>query len=143
MRIRFRKENSSKILSRTESFIQDLILAVTPQNGRVLIQVWALEQGEEDMLKRRKKLETAALSAASDQEQDVFVPWGSNVNPKKSEASTTPQPIIKRYYHLFKKEELKSLCLDAAKDLGLDQSVQVVDGGWERGNWWIQLIRKA
>lgn len=114
----------------------------------MLIQVWALEQGEEASLSRRKKLETATLSAASgttDADQDVFVPWTSNVNPKKSEASAPApvQPVHKRYYHLFRKDELRQLCLEAARDLGLHHTVQVVDGGWERGNWWIQLKRST
>lgn len=131
-------------------YVQDLILAVSPSGGRVFIQVWALEQGEESSLSRRKRLETATLSTnnndpahaspAVSPEQDVFVPWSFNKKPAPDQVQ---QQTFKRYYHLFKKEELRLLCLDAAHHLGLQDAVSVHSEGWERGNWWIQLQRSA
>jgi len=82
-------------------------------HGRLLIFVWAFDQGEGSSLGRH------AVQPISEDGQDVLVPW-------KTASSPTPQM---RYYHLFKEGELEELV--RATDL-----LRVVESGYDRDNWY-------
>lgn len=56
------------------------------------------------------------------------------------------QTVFQRYYHFFEPGELKELVVDAARELGLcvgeegeGRGVQVVQDGWERSNYYVEL----
>ena len=127
---------------------QALFSAVSHTHGQLLIQVWALEQGQEKT--RRSDLQPATLSSLQSQaqahnEQDVFVPWTKQM-PNGSTLNTT---VHQRYYHLFKQGELLSMVRDVAQELGFSVIDQGEDGDsvtvsgrycrlqevWERGNY--------
>ena len=101
--------------------------------------------------------------------QDVFVPWVLATQTKrqrhaatkkdKSTVETTveiedteePSKVFNRYYHMFSKGELYELTRSAAQELGLaigsesdvsaDQGVEVVQCGWEKSNYYIEIRR--
>ncbi|KAJ7751973.1 hypothetical protein B0H16DRAFT_1663098 [Mycena metata] len=74
--------------------------------------------------------------------QDVFVPW------VLAEDSTQ---VFNRYYHMFDDGELAALVSVAAEELGLVigpaaaegslKGVEIVQGGWERSNHFVELRR--
>ncbi|KAG5647209.1 hypothetical protein DXG03_001168 [Asterophora parasitica] len=129
--------------------VKRLLQSVSPQHGRILIYVWAIEQDE---LSKRE----IPIGENGDSEglgQDVVVPW---VLSKKAPATGTEkrdgpaeQQVFNRYYHMFAKGELRGLVHDAAKDLGLHMAqqpmstlgrgVEIVQDGWERSNYYIEL----
>ena len=82
----------------------------------MLIQVWALEQGEETALSRRAEGETL--------QQDVLVPW------KRRDGAQQDA----RYYHLFKEGELAALVQQAG--------ASILASEWVRGNWVIEACKK-
>ena len=63
----------------------------------------------------------------------------------------SPPPVFNRYYHMFAKGELTKLVHDAANELGLsigsqeDKSegsgIEIVQDGWERSNYYVELRR--
>ncbi|RPD66208.1 S-adenosyl-L-methionine-dependent methyltransferase [Lentinus tigrinus ALCF2SS1-7] len=76
-----------------------------------------------------------------------------------AEAQQAPPKVFNRYYHMFAKGELCELVADAAKELGLtlgdtssgdvretgqsskEHGVQIVQDGWERSNYYVELRR--
>lgn len=128
--------------------LQQLLRSVSPIHGRILIYVWAVEQ---DPLSKRS---LPAETQTSGPGQDVFVPW---VLSKEVTASPAPdrthEPVVlNRYYHFFSKGELASLVCDAAGGLGLHvgspadlegtiKGVEIVQDGWERSNYYVELRR--
>ncbi|KAG0141405.1 hypothetical protein CROQUDRAFT_9153, partial [Cronartium quercuum f. sp. fusiforme G11] len=124
--------------------------------GRLLIFVWAFEQGEQS----RRKLEKGTLLPAqhlpnsnliqtSDvQMQDVLVPWVTNKQSKDS--SSTESITYNRFYHLFHQGELIDLVHEAATSIGLINleqgeimndkgSYKILKHGWEADNWWVDV----
>lgn len=95
---------------RRRECILKLLECVRPVDGRVMVFVWALEQGSS----RRGWDESS--------EQDLLVPW---VMKTKGGPDTT----YRRYYHLYKKGELEE---DVEAVGGT-----VVESGYERDNWWV------
>ena len=97
--------------------------------------------------------------------QDVFVPWvlsaenGRTKVPRTEQAQHVPkdrQDAIHRYYHMFAKDELRGLVQLAVQDIGLEvdspfldeadtvkaaEGVEIVQNGWERSNYYIELRR--
>ena len=67
------------------------------------------------------------------------------------ESTEEPGKVFKRYYHMFAKGELYELTRSAAQELGLavgnesdlsaDQGVEIVQYGWERSNYYIEIRR--
>ena len=139
-----------------QQHLQRLIQAVSPVHGRALIYVWAIEQDE--------------LSKRVIPGQDVFVPWvlatqttkpqkGATV--KKYQSAVEPavgaggaegtSKVLNRYYHMFTKGELCELTTSAAQELDLaignesdvtgDQGIEIVQCGWERSNYYIEIRR--
>lgn len=120
--------------------LQSLLRAVAPTNGRVLIYVWATDQ---DTLSKRIIPEQGDGGTKA---QDVFVPW------VRSGPTTPSESAVLRYYHLFAPEELSRLVHDAASRLGLlvgsaqdapigTRGLDIVRGGWERSNWYLEIRR--
>jgi len=127
--------------------------------------VWAIEQDE-----LSKRVVPGQDPARRDTGQDVFVPWVlATQKPKRQGQMTTkkdlsavegimefqsvgePSQVFNRYYHMFSKGELYELTTTAAQELGLaignesdisdDQGVEVVQCGWERSNYYIEIRR--
>lgn len=147
--------------------VKRLLESVSPRHGRILIYVWAIEQDEQS----KRIIPVSAregLYADADEEryssghgQDVFVPWvlsSDNARPKvpRTEQSQNVLPdAIRRYYHMFSKDELRGLVQSAAQELGLKvgppssneaevkgtEGVEIVASGWERSNYYIELRR--
>ncbi|CAM1504199.1 Fc.00g017900.m01.CDS01 [Cosmosporella sp. VM-42] len=101
---------------RRREAILRLLECVIPVEGRVLVFVWALEQGSS-----RRGWDEGS-------EQDTLVPW---VMRTKGAADETFQ----RYYHLYKKGELEE---DVEAVGGA-----VLESGYERDNWWVICSRTA
>ncbi|KAI1657420.1 S-adenosyl-L-methionine-dependent methyltransferase [Daldinia decipiens] len=122
--------------------LRALLDCVRPRSGKVLVYVWALEQGTS----RRGWDETA--------DQDQLVPWVMKSNkPKKqkaggeeasnkkennnnntntsaaSESAGVADATYQRYYHLYRKGELEE---DAQTAGG-----EIVESGYEKDNWWV------
>jgi tRNA (uracil-5-)-methyltransferase TRM9 len=109
-----------------------------------LIYVWAIEQDE---LSKRKVSSDKAVSAMG---VDLVVPW---VMSKARSKTTEPEQdqmkpqVLNRYYHMFAKGELRGLVEEAAQELGLHvgcevtsgAGVEIVQDGWERSNYYVEL----
>ncbi|KAI1093785.1 S-adenosyl-L-methionine-dependent methyltransferase [Rostrohypoxylon terebratum] len=116
--------------------VRALLDCVAPRTGKVLVYVWALEQGSS----RRGWDEGTA-------DQDQLVPWVLKSNqPKKAKKSGTskkeaggrsaeygePEPeeaTYQRYYHLYRKGELE----EDVKAAG----GEILGSGYEKDNWWV------
>ena len=124
---------------RRKEAVKSLLRALDPRHGRLLVQVWALEQGDEATLLKGKGRQTAPLPGGED-EQDVLVPW------KLQQASHHVSAVHHRYYRLFREGELLQLVQDAASELGISIEQNgapgpklIVDRSiFERGNWLIE-----
>jgi len=142
---------------------QRLLESVSPSHGRILIFVWAIEQDEQS--KRTIPVPSReGLCAYADGErysggQDVFVPWilsSDNARPRAlgaERSQNVPPEAVRRYYHMFSKDELRELVQGVAQELGLkvspplsndvmaSEGVEIVMSGWERSNYYIELRR--
>lgn len=118
---------------------------MSPSHGRILIYVWAVEQGN---LSKRYIPPTGGDSSSAG--RDVFVPWVLNHSQNNERKSLDDGPLVfNRYYHMFVEGELENLVRDATLNLGMvvgstDSSVErrgveIVQKGWERSNWYIEL----
>ena len=114
---------------------------MSASHGRILIYVWAIEQ---DQLSKRSipEAENSVVSGT-----DVFVPWVLS-----TDSGDERSQVFQRYYHMFSDGELQNLVRDAAGELGLcvgnredafgrESGVQIVQNGWERSNYYIELWR--
>lgn len=100
------------------------------EGGRVLVYVWALEQGSS-----RRGWDEGG-------EQDLLVPWvmknhaprkkvkgsGGDDAEKKSGEEEEKEKTFQRYYHLYRKGELEE---DVVAAGGV-----VLQSGYEKDNWW-------
>ena len=145
---------------------QRLLESVSPRHGRILIYVWAIEQDEQSKriipVSAREGLyaDTNGERYSSGHGQDVFVPWvlsSDNARPKvpKEQSQNVLPGAIRRYYHMFSKDELRGLVQSATQELGLKvgpppsneaevkgtEGVEIVASGWERSNYYIELRR--
>lgn len=121
---------------------------MSPSHGRVLIYVWAIEQ--DDLSKRKIPADEGPDAQTG---KDVMIPWVlSKQLALKSPTSEEPQ-IYNRYYHMFSKGELAGLVLEAAVSVGLQVGakpsggtpdllgVEILQNGWERSNYYVELAR--
>lgn len=142
---------------------QKLLEAVSPRHGRILIYVWAIEQDE-----RSKRTIPVTHTGASEEYpcgQDVFVPWVLSAENARTKVPRPEQTLnapkdrpdaIQRYYHMFAKDELRGLVQLAVQEIGLEvdspflneadtvkatEGVEVIESGWERSNYYIELRR--
>ncbi|KZP01152.1 S-adenosyl-L-methionine-dependent methyltransferase [Calocera viscosa TUFC12733] len=134
---------------RRQQAIEALLRSVSSTHGRVLIYVWATEQDE-----LSKRTVPDDPERAGKKVQDVFVPWQKTaVKGKGKEGESGKQEVHQRYYHMFEKGELRGLVEQAGKSLGLQvlegaegaamPGLQIVQEGWERSNWYVELLRHA
>ena len=75
--------------------------------------------------------------------------------PRTVQAQSVPSDAIRRYYHMFSKDELRELVQSAAQELRLKvgpppsneaevkgtEGVAIIVSGWERSNYYIELRR--
>lgn len=117
---------------------QRLLESVSPRHGRVLIYVWAIDQDELS----KRAIPTDGKSTTG---QDVVVPW---VLSEQGGGGG----VFNRYYHMFARGELVGLVHDAVNELGrqlgspspskdspVSRGVDVVQDGWERSNYYVEL----
>jgi len=136
---------------RRRSAVKRLLESVSPDHGRILIYVWAIEQDE---LSKRKVISEDDIPPLTG--KDVVVPWVLSKElsaATKSHADTGAQEpqVYKRYYHMFAKGELSRLVVEAAAELGLQvgsnprdmgknmRGIEIVQDGWERSNYYVEL----
>jgi SAM-dependent methyltransferase len=100
-------------LSSFENRLQSIkeLVRVTKPNGKIFIEVWAYEQGPESRISFR--------------EQDVLVPFKDKI---------TRENLGNRFYHVFKKGELKELVYEI-------DNITIIEEFYEKGNWGI-IIQK-
>lgn len=147
--------------------LQRILLAISPSHGRALIYVWAVEQ--DDLSKRSIPQGQEAHLAGQDvfvpwvlakgqvqQKATDKATHGRKSRGLESEEAApkeeeNPPPVFNRYYHMFAKGELTKLVHDAAGELGLaigakaDSAagcgIEIVQDGWERSNYYVELQR--
>lgn len=131
--------------------VETAIKSVAPNGGRILIYVWAIEQ--DDASKRVLPTKGPGLEEEASMGLDVLVPWVHNTtNPPEPSQGDQDAHIYKRYYHMFAKGELQTLARQAAGNLGLliseeipesptSDGISIVQDGWERSNYYIELVR--
>ncbi|GKT49366.1 tRNA (cytidine(32)/guanosine(34)-2'-O)-methyltransferase [Colletotrichum spaethianum] len=107
---------------RRRAAVAALLDAVRPGTGRVLVMVWALEQGTS-----RRGWDAGAA-------QDQLVSW---VTKGKKEQQDRParDETFQRYYHLYREGELEEDVVDVGG--------RVLDSGYERDNWWAVFGRDS
>ncbi|OLN95362.1 tRNA (carboxymethyluridine(34)-5-O)-methyltransferase [Colletotrichum chlorophyti] len=108
--------------ARRRAALAALLSAVRPVQGKVLVFVWALEQGSS-----RRGWDAGAA-------QDQLVPW---VTKGKKEQKERPaqDATFHRYYHLYREGELEE---DVVAVGG-----RVLDSGYDRDNWWAIFSRDS
>jgi tRNA (uracil-5-)-methyltransferase TRM9 len=113
--------------------IKELLRIVKP-HGKILIFVWAFEQGQDSKRKFDK--------------QDVLVSWQKPRAKKSEQVAASPSAehgadqadtstVRQRYYHLFKQNELESLVATINERHG--SLAKITDSGYDRDNWYIVL----
>jgi len=88
------------------------LIRVTKPRGKIFIEVWAMEQGDNSRFKFDK--------------QDLLIPF----KDKK-----TGNILGNRYYHIFKEEELEKLINNIF-------NVNIIESFYEKGNWGIIIQKK-
>ena len=120
-------------VDRRVAVLKELLRIVRP-GGRIMVQTWAKEQEEG--------------SKRQFDEQDVMVPWRLNTKFIERDAASrdgvmsAPQHMVtergmltyQRYCHVYKEGELENLCRSIP-------GCRLVDRGFDRGNWFIELER--
>lgn len=109
--------------TRRREVVQRLLRAVSPNGGRILIYVWAFEQPRK------------AKCALDTESGDALVSWQMNC---KFDAE---KRVYKRYYHLFRENELQQLCteaLEAEKITGV-----ILEAYYDKENWCTVLQRTS
>ena len=153
-------------IERRFAVISELV-RIARVGANIMIQAWALEQGDDSKrvfenqdtyvpwkLNKRFLLQegqessstsansSAAVSAASESkatnEEVVSTPQKSTKG-KKKEKQKLPEDqddiiVFERYCHVYKEGELEDLCSRVP-------GCQIAESGWDRGNWFVRLIR--
>ena len=121
---------------------------MSPNHGRILIYVWAVEQDELS----KRTIPTGDRNTAHPGE-DVVIPWVLSKSAVGNRTQETHEPqVFNRYYHMFAKGELYGLVQEATKEIGMQigpsistgnpraaRGVDIVQDGWERSNYYIEL----
>ena len=72
--------------------------------------------------------------------QDLLVPWhlrnNNKVKGQGQGSEVKPEPVFHRYYHVFKKGELETLCRAAG-------NVDIIESYYDKGNWCVILQKQA
>ncbi|OHF00404.1 tRNA (Uracil-5-)-methyltransferase TRM9 [Colletotrichum orchidophilum] len=134
---------------RRRAAVAALLSAVRPGSGKVLIMVWALEQGNsrrgwdagaaQDQLvswvtkgKKEKKPEQGAQD--QEQAQTQMQAQAQAAGPAEP-AESVRDETFQRYYHLYREGELEE---DVVHVGG-----RVLESGYERDNWWAIFCRDS
>lgn len=103
------------------------LLRIARYGGTIFVQAWALEQEADS----KRIFET----------QDTMVPWKLNKRFLVSAPDATVQVneardeiIYERYCHVYREGELEDLCSRVP-------DCQIVESGYEKGNWFIKLLK--
>ncbi|KAH9901001.1 S-adenosyl-L-methionine-dependent methyltransferase [Cubamyces lactineus] len=105
--------------------------------GQDVFVPWVLAQPQEPKPKGRRKGKLGERSA------------GEATPPSEAQSDATTPKVFDRYYHMFAKGELNELVTEAAVEMGLrvgepglaGEGVQIVQDGWERSNYYVELRR--
>ncbi|TIC97245.1 tRNA (carboxymethyluridine(34)-5-O)-methyltransferase [Colletotrichum higginsianum] len=106
---------------RRRAAVAALLDAVRPGTGKVLVMVWALEQGSS-----RRGWDAGAA-------QDQLVSWVTK--GKKEQDRPAQDETFQRYYHLYREGELEEDVVEVGG--------RVLERGYERDNWWAVFCRDA
>ncbi|KAJ0138985.1 tRNA (carboxymethyluridine(34)-5-O)-methyltransferase [Colletotrichum tanaceti] len=106
---------------RRRAAVAALLDAVRPGMGKVLVMVWALEQGSS-----RRGWDAGAA-------QDQLVSWVTK--GKKEQDRPAQDETFQRYYHLYREGELEEDVVEVGG--------RVLERGYERDNWWAVFCRDA
>ncbi|KRX98876.1 Alkylated DNA repair protein alkB -like protein 8 [Trichinella pseudospiralis] len=150
--------------NRRRRAVEEIVRILRP-GGQALIYVWAMEQrrdgNESFYLKSGKRKEysfcnddeypSSAESSSRSKEifpvhksrqqfqsQDLLVPWKlakSKFNKSNYDDNDKQRETLLRYYHVFKENELQSLCQQVNRCI-------VVESYYEQGNWCIILKKE-
>ncbi|TFK54955.1 S-adenosyl-L-methionine-dependent methyltransferase [Heliocybe sulcata] len=147
---------------RRKAAVKSLLHSISPNHGRALIYVWAVEQ---DNLSKRvipvaqQAGEIQTVKQKDKPGVDVFVPWvlkePSSKPDTPAQATQASAKVFNRFYHMFAAGELEQLVTEAAEDMKLQvvskqlrttvaagvSGVTAVQTGWERSNYYIELER--
>jgi SAM-dependent methyltransferase len=102
--------------------IEELV-RVTKKGGSIFIEVWAQEQ-KHSLNKDTKGMEKCRVNF-DNRDQDVYIPFKNKINR---------QVLGKRYYHVFKENELEQLVSNI-------NNVEILERFYEKGNWGV-ILRK-
>ncbi|EIN07426.1 S-adenosyl-L-methionine-dependent methyltransferase [Punctularia strigosozonata HHB-11173 SS5] len=149
--------------ARRKEAIKRLLEAVSPEHGRVLIYVWAVEQDELSKRVVPSSSEERYVENQNFDGQDVFVPWIMTKAPNKQisgqtffEGAPASPPTFNRYYHMFARGELRALAEEVVSDMGLmlgepfvvsassngaNMGARFTQDGWERSNYYLEIRR--
>lgn len=142
---------------RREECLKDQVKLLEPQNGTMLIQVWAFEQELDDnnpyLRSGESEVPSTGRQVTIDKDisipvhknrtqfacQDLLVPFHINTR-RHDHASNCDSQINEkeqlRYYHLFKHRELDKLA-EKISHLSIEESY------YDRGNWCLILKRQT
>lgn len=110
------------------------ILRVVRVGGRCSVHAWAEEQGDGSRRKFGGQDVMVPFNARMDDltQEDVELGGGSVVEKKGLVE-------FERYCHVYREGELEVLA-DKARGEGGKKRWERVGGGWEEGNWWVELV---
>lgn len=114
-------------IERRFAVINELV-RIAKVHGTIFLQAWALEQGQDS----KRNFAT----------QDTMVPWKLNkrfTEPRTDSSTQLPSDqdeilVYDRYCHVYREGELEELCSRVP-------FCKIVDSGWDRGNWFVQLVK--
>ncbi|KAI0331131.1 S-adenosyl-L-methionine-dependent methyltransferase [Cubamyces sp. BRFM 1775] len=114
--------------------------------GQDVFVPWVLAQPQEPKPKGRRKGKLGERGA-----EEIRAEEAASASEAQSGATapTATPKVFDRYYHMFAKGELNELVTEAALEMGLQvgepgqagEGVQIVQDGWERSNYYVELRR--
>ncbi|KZT26268.1 S-adenosyl-L-methionine-dependent methyltransferase [Neolentinus lepideus HHB14362 ss-1] len=148
---------------RRKTAVKSLLQSISPDYGRALIYVWAMEQ---DSLSKRiipggqQTGETQVVTDKDKRGVDVFVPWvlkepssnRSNIPARHtSHQGTSPLTIMhessakafNRFYHMFAAGELEQLVIEAAEDMNIQLGPKSTDSSINAGVSGIAVVQSG
>lgn len=144
-----------------EAIIRCLLPGRPGSTGRMLLYVWAHEQGESSRRRWEKGTLLAAdvppgaepnssssdisSSDAAPRPQDVFVPWTTSQQADAADEEPAQPRTLNRYYHLFRSGELQDLVRQAAEALNLRYVPYGEDGDRfsSSGCGWVKVVKEG
>ncbi|OSC99086.1 S-adenosyl-L-methionine-dependent methyltransferase [Trametes coccinea BRFM310] len=115
--------------------------------GQDVFVPWVLAQPAEPKPKARRKGKATDREASQRSQEEV------KATDDAAPTEIEPPKVFERYYHMFAKGELNELVTEAASEMGLSVGVpgsaqgpgacgmEIVQDGWERSNYYVELRR--